>query len=110
MSSRKIEIDGETLTIQDVISVARNFVKTAIAHSSRKKVETAAKLVNKWSKAGKVIYGVTTGFGPLAGEVISDDQAELAQYNLIISHAAGVGEHFQSRSCGPRCSCEPIPL
>ena len=40
----------------------------------------------------KVIYGINTGFGPMAQYVIEDkDQVQL-QYNLIRSHAAGVGE------------------
>ncbi|MFW5793108.1 MAG: HAL/PAL/TAL family ammonia-lyase [Bacteroidota bacterium] len=40
----------------------------------------------------KVIYGINTGFGPMAQFIIDDaDQVQL-QYNLIRSHAAGVGE------------------
>ena len=40
----------------------------------------------------KIIYGVNTGFGPMAQYRIADaDQIQL-QYNLIRSHAAGMGE------------------
>jgi Histidine ammonia-lyase len=40
----------------------------------------------------KIIYGVNTGFGPMAQYRIAEtDQIQL-QYNLIRSHAAGMGE------------------
>lgn len=41
--------------------------------------------------SGEVIYGVTTGFGGLASTRISREQAEEVQYNLLRSHASGVG-------------------
>jgi len=40
----------------------------------------------------KVIYGINTGFGPMAQYVISDDEINQLQYNLIRSHANGIGE------------------
>ncbi len=40
----------------------------------------------------KVIYGINTGFGPMAQYVISDDELNQLQYNLIRSHANGIGE------------------
>jgi histidine ammonia-lyase len=42
--------------------------------------------------SGEVVYGITTGFGALASTHIGRDQAVALQYNLIRSHAAGVGE------------------
>ena len=40
---------------------------------------------------GKVIYGITTGFGPMAQHRISDDFRSQLQYNLIRSHCTGTG-------------------
>ncbi|MDF2457064.1 MAG: histidine ammonia-lyase, partial [Cytophagaceae bacterium] len=40
----------------------------------------------------KVIYGINTGFGPMAPYVIEDSQSKELQYNLIRSHAAGTGK------------------
>ncbi|MDO4435273.1 MAG: histidine ammonia-lyase [Cardiobacteriaceae bacterium] len=37
-------------------------------------------------------YGINTGFGLLAKERISDDELELLQRNLILSHSVGTGE------------------
>ncbi|MFD1771808.1 HAL/PAL/TAL family ammonia-lyase [Sphingobacterium suaedae] len=40
----------------------------------------------------KVIYGVNTGFGPMAQYRIRDEDTHQLQYNLIRSHAAGTGD------------------
>jgi histidine ammonia-lyase len=40
---------------------------------------------------GKVIYGVNTGFGPMAQYRIEDSNIEILQYNLIRSHCSGMG-------------------
>lgn len=40
----------------------------------------------------KIIYGINTGFGPMAQYKIDDDKLVDLQYNLIRSHSAGAGE------------------
>lgn len=40
----------------------------------------------------KVIYGINTGFGPMAQWRVSDEHLKELQYNIIRSHATGVGE------------------
>src|SRR5204863_2510983 len=43
----------------------------------------------------KMMYGVTTGFGALKNNFIEDpDSAKLLQKNIVLSHAGGVGPHF----------------
>lgn len=92
LAKNVIEVDGETLTIDEVVSVARYNTRVKLATHARKKVEAAAKLIEKWVDTGEVIYGVTTGFGPLSELVIPIHKAGDLQRNLIISHAAGIGE------------------
>ena len=41
---------------------------------------------------GKTYYGINTGFGALATQRVSDEQLASLQRNLILSHAAGVGD------------------
>jgi histidine ammonia-lyase len=41
--------------------------------------------------SGRVVYGITTGFGALAGTNIGREQTEALQVNLLRSHATGVG-------------------
>ncbi|MBR6034918.1 MAG: aromatic amino acid lyase [Paludibacteraceae bacterium] len=40
----------------------------------------------------KVIYGINTGFGPMAQWRVADDHLRDLQYNIIRSHATGAGE------------------
>lgn len=42
--------------------------------------------------ADKVIYGINTGFGPMAQWRVGDAHLKELQYNLIRSHATGAGE------------------
>ena len=91
MGKEKIELDGVTLTIEQVISVARNGTHVTLSAKAKAKVEAAAKLIQQWTDSGEVIYGVTTGFGPFSEVIISSDKARDIQRNLLISHAAGVG-------------------
>ncbi len=40
----------------------------------------------------KIIYGINTGFGPMAQWRVSDDHLRDLQYNIIRSHSTGAGE------------------
>jgi histidine ammonia-lyase len=90
MPISKVKVDGDTLSIGDVVAVARNNAQVTLAASAQAKVETAAKLVAQWTEAGDIIYGVTTGFGPLSEIVIPENKALELQRSLLVSHAAGV--------------------
>src|SRR5690606_21600811 len=52
-----------------------------------------AAIVNK----GEAVYGINTGFGKLANVRIADRDLETLQRNLVLSHAAGVGDLVPSR-------------
>lgn len=56
-------------------------------------VEESFKFLLDFS-VGRVIYGINTGFGPMAQYKIDDDKQIDLQYNLIRSHSAGVGERI----------------
>ena len=40
----------------------------------------------------RIVYGINTGFGPLCTTLISDEDTQKLQYNLLLSHAVGVGD------------------
>ena len=90
----KILIDGCSLTIEDVINVARNGYKIELTDVAKENVIKARKLVDKFVDEERVVYGITTGFGKFADVVISKEETAQLQRNLIISHACGVGEPF----------------
>jgi histidine ammonia-lyase len=89
-----VVIDGESLTIDDVMQVARNNEKVEIAASAIKKMEKSRAVVERAIKDGSTVYGVNTGFGDLASVSIGPKDLAKLQVNLIRSHSAGVGEPF----------------
>ncbi|MGH7752679.1 MAG: aromatic amino acid lyase, partial [Gemmatimonadales bacterium] len=87
-----VTLDGHSLTISDVLLVARGGAKVEIAPAALTAVARSRKVVEAAVAAGRTVYGVTTGFGKLAHVRIPPDQARALQLNLIRSHASGVGE------------------
>jgi histidine ammonia-lyase len=55
-------------------------------------VEASAAAVERILARGEPVYGVNTGFGKLASARIGADDLERLQRNIVLSHAAGVGE------------------
>jgi histidine ammonia-lyase len=58
----------------------------------RDRVERAAATVSRIVAAGAAVYGINTGFGKLASVRIGTDDLAVLQRNIVLSHAAGVGE------------------
>ena len=55
-------------------------------------VAAGASAVSRILDRGEAVYGINTGFGKLAGVRIAVGQLEQLQRNIVLSHAAGVGE------------------
>lgn len=89
-----IEIDGNSLTIEDVIMVARHSTQVMLSQDGIAKMERSYQMVRLLIEDKKVVYGITTGFGKFSNVVINNDQTEQLQKNLIMSHATGVGNPF----------------
>jgi histidine ammonia-lyase len=87
-------LDGEHLTLEDVLRVAEGRAKVKISGSVPKRVKRSRDFIEKALQQGEKIYGVTTGFGMLSDQVIDRSQIEDLQRNLIRSHSVGVGPFF----------------
>lgn len=87
-----IYIDGNTLTIDDVVAVAVNHEWTTINKNALKQIENSRDSLIKILKAGKPVYGVNTGFGSLLNTGVPDGLMEKLQVNLIRSHSSGIGD------------------
>ncbi len=87
----KVQIDGETLKIEDVVKVAYNKAEVVIPEKVKVRVKACREFLEKLLEKGEVIYGVNTGFGALSDAKISNKELKQLQTNLIRSHAAGVG-------------------
>jgi len=89
-----VEVDGETLTPEDVARVAREDAAVVVPDEAREQVRLARERVEAVVESGEAVYGVNTGFGELVDERIPDEDIEQLQLNLVRSHAAGAGREL----------------
>ncbi len=89
--SAVVELHGDRLRLEEVERVARGVASVRLASAARGRVEAARAVIDRVVAEGRVVYGVTTGFGALSEVVIPVERIEELQQNLIRSHAAGVG-------------------
>ncbi len=78
------------LSIKDFIQIVNHNHSFTIDQSILSKVESNFNFLQDFSR-DKVIYGVNTGFGPMAQYLISEENKIQLQYNLIRSHSSGTG-------------------
>lgn len=93
----EIILNGEDLTFEQVAAVAfggPGEPRVALTDDARGKVERAAATVQTLLDRGEIAYGITTGFGAFKDKIISRDEVEQLQRNVVLSHAVGVGEPF----------------
>lgn len=88
----KVILTGDSLTLEEVIRVSREYAEVEIDPKSIEKVEASRKIVDDIVKEERVVYGVNTGFGSLAKVNISKEDTAQLQENLIRSHAVGFGD------------------
>ncbi|HET7037429.1 MAG TPA: histidine ammonia-lyase [Thermomicrobiaceae bacterium] len=88
---RAIRIDGEHLTLDEVVRVARQGAPVALAPVAGAAIAASRALIERILAEGTTVYGVNTGFGELSRVSIPDDQLAPLQRNLLRSHAAGTG-------------------
>lgn len=92
-----IELDGQSLRIEDVRRVAEDRVHVTLAAGARVRAHERRRIVEEIAKRGVAVYGVTTGFGKLSEVAVPDDRLAELQVNLVRSHAAGVGDLMPER-------------
>lgn len=80
------------LSAADVVSVARNFAPVRIDESAHAAMTRGRAAVVELAMAQTPVYGVSTGFGALAGVHIAPESRTELQHGIIRSHAAGSGE------------------
>ncbi len=86
----------EEMSIAKLVEIARNGAPVDISKESEKRICETRKLIDTWVSENRVIYGVTTGFGALSNVTISPADTKTLQKNILLSHAAGMGELFST--------------
>ncbi|MFA4965804.1 MAG: aromatic amino acid ammonia-lyase [Thermoleophilia bacterium] len=86
-----LAIDGLTLTIRDVLRVARDGERVTLSHKARERMELSRAVVERVLARGDEVYGLTTGVGTLKRvRVASEDEATF-NLRLIDNHRVGQG-------------------
>ena len=106
MKYKPITLDGKSLTVEQVVHLAYGEIgqyQVGISAEGKRQVERAAHAVQDLLARGVVAYGITTGFGAFKNRIISPDQVEILQRNIVMSHAVGTGDLFDIGTTRPLC-------
>jgi len=91
MKPEKIAITGADLKISDIVGLIRDEnAKIEISQSAKNRIVKSYDFLNQ-EIANKIVYGANTGFGPMASHSLAKGQLLELQFNLIRSHAVGMG-------------------
>jgi len=85
-----VDIGSRSLSLQDFSDIVFKSDKISLNPVAMDKVDASFAFLQHFS-TGKLIYGINTGFGPMAQYKISDENRIKLQYNLIRSHSTGMG-------------------
>ncbi len=86
-----IELDGTSLTMEQLIRAARGREAVRIAPHAHAGMDRARAYVEQKLDESAPVYGLTTGFGKFSDTYISRADTALLQEKLIRSHACGMG-------------------
>src|SRR5579863_9489424 len=84
-------IGQSTLSLNDFAELIFKNEKVVLDENALEKVKANFEFLKKFS-SHKLIYGINTGFGPMAQYKVSEENILQLQYNLIRSHSSGSGE------------------
>src|SRR5258705_4644698 len=93
-----IELDGTSLTLEQLLSIADRGETVALAGVARDRVGASRAVVDRRARGDEPAYGINTGFGSFAEVKIAPDALETLQLNLLRSHAAGLGDPLPVRA------------
>jgi histidine ammonia-lyase len=86
-------VGGKKLTLGDFERVLHGGEEIQLSEQALNNVQVSFDFLQQYAKE-KVIYGINTGFGPMAQYKISEEDQYQLQYNLIRSHSSGSGNPF----------------
>ena len=91
-----ITLNGHTLSISQTWQVASQQLPCEISAEARPQIRRSRELVEALASQPRAIYGINTGFGPLSGFRISNDDLGQHQINLLHHLMAGQGALFSA--------------
>ena len=85
-----ISVGHKALSLTDFSDILHNKKKATLDKAAVENVEANFNFLAHFS-SDKLIYGINTGFGPMAQYKVGNGKALELQYNLIRSHCSGSG-------------------
>lgn len=95
----RLVINGEELTVDNLMNAVTKPTLVELSLESIEQISKVRLALDKKSSE-QIVYGLNTGFGSLSKVVIPNEDLVKMQYNIIRSHAFGLGEkcsHLISR-------------
>ncbi len=92
-----LKVDGSSLSIEQTARVAQGYLRPEADKSLPAKLQKAVDLVDQAVEENQEVYGVTTGFGGMAGIAITPSDAAASQNNLLSFLATGAGDPLDPR-------------
>lgn len=86
-----IAVGHSPLTLNDFSELIFKNKEVALDEAALKKINTNFDFLKQFS-SNKLIYGINTGFGPMAQYKVNEENVLQLQYNLIRSHSSGSGK------------------
>lgn len=86
-----IKLTGQDLTYKDIVAIGIGDKKVELDPLALARCKASREYLEDAIKSKKIIYGVNTSYGPMCNKIVNDRDIETLQKNLIISHAAGLG-------------------
>jgi len=87
-----IVLDGNSLTIEKLVRIARFEEEVALAPEAQKRIKVCRAMLEEKIRAREIMYGVNTGIGEFSEVILDDDQVKQFQRYLVYNHAAGIGD------------------
>ena len=90
------QISDKSITIWDIKKIIDSGATLSLSAKSKAAIIKCREYLDKkMEDIGRPVYGVTTGFGSLCNVTISKEDLSQLQYNLVVSHACGIGEEVR---------------
>jgi len=91
----KVILGATPLSIDEFVAVACHGATIELSDEYIQRGLASRRLVEQFVAEDRPVYGVTTGFGENVTKVISAEDAETLQENIVRSHAVSVGEPLE---------------
>ena len=98
MKEKTIYIDGNTLTLLDIESVAFHGARVKIKPRAYKKIKKSRAFIEKIVSGHETVYGINTGVGSFSNKKIKPTELAKLQKNIVRSHCTGVGRMLHQQT------------